>query len=332
MSAKPLLTMNQDQKNNMSSLSLFSSKSFDLNGSITIPGDKSISHRCVILSSIAIGESKITGLLNSTDVHSTINAMKLLGSDINFNSNGECIINGIGIGSLKQPDTLLDFGNSGTAARLILGLVSTCPIEVHLTGDESLSKRPMKRVVDPLIDFGANFILEKSEFLPIIVKGSNMPIPITYEMPIASAQVKSAIILAGLNTPGVTTIIEKEKTRDHTETLLKCYGYNIDLKQKSDKTIISLEGQKELNSVNITIPGDPSSAAYPLVAGLICKNSNITLKSVLDNPTRNGLFKSLTEMGAKIRFYNEREEAGEKVFDIDVVSSCLLYTSDAADE
>ena len=234
-----------------------------------------------------------------------------------------CIINGIGIGSLKQPDTLLDFGNSGTAARLILGLVSTCPIEVHLTGDESLSKRPMKRVVDPLIDFGANFILEKSEFLPIIVKGSNMPIPITYEMPIASAQVKSAIILAGLNTPGVTTIIEKEKTRDHTETLLKCYGYNIDLKQKSDKTIISLEGQKELNSVNITIPGDPSSAAYPLVAGLICKNSNITLKSVLDNPTRNGLFKSLTEMGAKIRFYNEREEAGEKVFDIDVVSSRL---------
>ena len=181
----------------------------------------------------------------------------------------------------------------------------------------------MKRVVDPLNDFGANFILEKSEFLPIIVKGSNMPIPITYEMPIASAQVKSAIILAGLNTPGVTTIIEKEKTRDHTETLLKCYGYNIDLKQKSDKTIISLEGQKELNSVNITIPGDPSSAAYPLVAGLICKNSNITLKSVLDNPTRNGLFKSLTEMGAKIRFYNEREEAGEKVFDIDVVSSRL---------
>ena len=249
--------------------------------------------------------------------------MKLLGSDININSNGECIINGIGIGSLKQPDTLLDFGNSGTAARLILGLVSTCPIEVHLTGDESLSKRPMKRVVDPLIDFGANFILEKSEFLPIIVKGSNMPIPITYEMPIASAQVKSAIILAGLNTPGVTTIIEKEKTRDHTETLLKCYGYNIDLKQKSDKTIISLEGQKELNSVNITIPGDPSSAAYPLVAGLICKNSNITLKSVLDNPTRNGLYKSLSEMGAKIRFYNEREEAGEKVFDIDVVSSCL---------
>ena len=323
MSAKPLLTMNQDQKNNMSSLSLFSSKSFDLNGSITIPGDKSISHRCVILSSIAVGESKITGLLNSTDVHSTVNAMKLLGSDINFNSNGECIINGIGIGSLKQPDTLLDFGNSGTAARLILGLVSTCPIEVHLTGDESLSKRPMKRVVDPLIDFGANFILEKSEFLPITVKGSNMPIPITYEMPIASAQVKSAIILAGLNTPGVTTIIEKEKTRDHTETLLKCYGYNIDLKQESDKTIISLEGQKELNSVNITIPGDPSSAAYPLVAGLICKNSNITLKSVLDNPTRNGLFKSLTEMGAKIRFYNEREEAGEKVFDIDVVSSRL---------
>ena len=315
--------MNQDQKNNMSSLSLFSSKSFDLNGSITIPGDKSISHRCVILSSIAIGESKITGLLNSTDIHSTINAMKSLGSNIDFNSNGKCIINGIGIGSLRQPDTPLDFGNSGTAARLILGLVSTHPIEAHFTGDKSLSKRPMKRVIDPLVDFGANFILDRSEYLPVIVKGAIMPIPITYEMPIASAQVKSAIILAGLNTPGLTTITEKEKTRDHTETLLKYYGYNIDLKQKNNKTIISFKGQNKLNSVDIKIPGDPSSAAYPLVAGLICKNSNITLKNVLDNPTRNGLYKSLSEMGAKIRFYNEREEAGEKVFDIDVVSSCL---------
>src|SRR6056300_1035370 len=315
--------MNQDQKNNMSSSTLFSSKSSDLSGEIVIPGDKSISHRCIILSSLAIGESKITGLLNSSDVNCTINSMKSLGSCIGLNSNDEYIVNGIGIGSLKQPETPVDFGNSGTAARLILGLVSTYPIETHFTGDESLSQRPMKRVTYPLIDFGANFQLRNSEFLPIMVKGAECPIPITYEMQVASAQVKSAIMLAGLNTPGITTIIEREKTRDHTETLFKYYGYDIKIEEKDGKNFISFEGQKTLNPVNIKVPGDPSSAAYPVVAGLICKNSNIKIKSVLLNPTRDGMYKCLDEMGANIRYFNKKNEAGEITYDIEVSSSTL---------
>ena len=323
MSAKPKLIMNQDQKNNMSSLSLFASKSSELSGEIIIPGDKSISHRCIILSSLAIGESKIIGLLNSSDTNCTINSMKSLGSCIDLNSNYECTINGIGIGSLKQPEKPLDFGNSGTAARLILGLVSTYPITTNFIGDESLSQRPMKRVTEPLIDFGANFNLRNSEFLPIEVKGAEHPIPITHEMKVPSAQVKSAIMLAGLNTPGITTVIEKERTRDHTETLFKYYGYEINLEEKGGKNYISFEGQKVLNPVNINIPGDPSSAAYPLVAGLICKNSNIKIKNVLLNPTRDGIYKCLDDMGANIIYSNKKNEAGEITYDIEVSSSTL---------
>tara|TARA_Y100001936_G_scaffold247060_1_gene292173 strand:+ start:620 stop:1969 length:1350 start_codon:yes stop_codon:yes gene_type:complete len=315
--------MNQDQKNNMLNSSLFSSKSYDLSGEIVIPGDKSISHRCIILSSLAIGESKIIGLLNSFDINCTINSMKSLGACINLNKDDECIINGIGIGSLKQPKETLNFGNSGTSARLILGLVSTCPIETHFTGDESLSQRPMKRVTEPLIDFGANFQLRNSEFFPISVKGAEYPIPITYEMKVASAQVKSAIMLAGLNTPGITTIIEKERTRDHTETLFKYYGYDINIEEKDGKNFISFEGQKSLNPVNIKVPGDPSSAAYPLVAGLICNNSNIKIKNVLLNPTRDGLYKCLEEMGANIKYFNKKIEAGEITYDLEVSSSTL---------
>jgi len=323
MSAKPLLTMNQDQKNKTLSSKFFSSKSSDLNGEITIPGDKSISHRCVILSSLAIGESKINGLLNSSDVNCTINAMKSFGASIYMSSNDECTVNGIGIGSLRQPDNPLDFGNSGTAVRLILGLVSTYPIETHLIGDDSLTQRPMRRVTDPLTDFGANFQLRNKEFLPIVVKGANLAIPITYEMEVASAQVKSAILLAGLNTPGITTVIEKEKTRDHTETLLKYYGYEISQEERNNKNFISLEGQKFLSPVNIKVPGDPSSAAYPVVAGLICKNSNIKIKNVLLNPTRDGLYRCLDEMGAKITYSNKKNEAGEITYDLEVKSSSL---------
>ena len=323
MSAKPLLTMNQDQKNKTLSSNFYSSKSSDLNGEITIPGDKSISHRCVILSSLAIGESKINGLLNSSDVNCTINAMKSFGASIDMSSNDECTVNGIGIGSLKQPDNPLDFGNSGTAVRLMLGLVSTYPIETHFTGDESLTQRPMRRVTDPLTDFGANFHLRNKEFLPIVVKGANLAIPITYEMEVASAQVKSAILLAGLNTPGITTVIEKEKTRDHTETLLKYYGYKISQEERNNKNFISLEGQKFLSPVNIKVPGDPSSAAYPVVAGLICKNSNIKIKNVLLNPTRDGLYRCLDEMGAKITYSNKKNEAGEITYDLEVKSSSL---------
>ena len=323
MSAKPLLTMNQDQKNKTLSSKFFSSKSSDLNGEITIPGDKSISHRCVILSSLAIGESKINGLLNSSDVNCTINAMKSFGAGIYMSSNDECTVNGIGIGSLRQPDNPLDFGNSGTAVRLILGLVSTYPIETHLIGDDSLTQRPMRRVTDPLTDFGANFQLRNNEFLPIVVKGANLAIPITYEMEVASAQVKSAILLAGLNTPGITTVIEKEKTRDHTETLLKYYGYEISQEERNNKNFISLEGQKFLSPVNIKVPGDPSSAAYPVIAGLICKNSNIKIKNVLLNPTRDGLYRCLDEMGAKITYSNKKNEAGEITYDLEVKSSSL---------
>lgn len=314
--------MNQDQKNNNLKNTSTSSLSNGLRGEISAPGDKSISHRCVILSSIAIGESRIEGLLGSTDVICTIEAMKSLGANISLNSN-KCIINGIGIGSLIEPKKPLDFGNSGTAARLIMGLVSTHPIKSVFVGDASLSKRPMGRVIDPLTEFGTEFKLTSSEFFPIVVNGAKLPIPISYETSVPSAQVKSAVLLAGLNTPGITSVIEKQKTRDHTERLLEIYGYQIDIIEEKQKTKISITGQESLTSVNIVVPGDPSSAAYPVVAGLICKNSNVTVKNVLMNPTRDGIYKSLEEMGAKIDFTNKKFQAGEDVHDILVESSHL---------
>lgn len=314
--------MNQDQKNNNLKNTSTSSLSNGLRGEISAPGDKSISHRCVILSSIAIGESRIEGLLGSTDVICTIEAMKSLGANISLNSN-RCIINGIGIGSLIEPKKPLDFGNSGTAARLIMGLVSTHPIKSVFVGDASLSKRPMGRVIDPLTEFGTEFELTSSEFFPIVVNGAKLPIPISYETSVPSAQVKSAVLLAGLNTPGITSVIEKQKTRDHTERLLEIYGYQIDIIEEKQKTKISITGQESLTSVNIVVPGDPSSAAYPVVAGLICKNSNVTVKNVLMNPTRDGIYKSLEEMGAKIDFTNKKFQAGEDVHDILVESSHL---------
>ncbi len=314
--------MNQDQKNNNLKNTSTSSLSNGLRGEISTPGDKSISHRCVILSSIAIGESRIEGLLGSTDVICTIEAMKSLGANISLNSN-KCIINGIGIGSLIEPKKPLDFGNSGTAARLIMGLVSTHPIKSVFVGDASLSKRPMGRVIDPLTEFGTEFELTSSEFFPIVVNGAKLPIPISYETSVPSAQVKSAVLLAGLNTPGITSVIEKQKTRDHTERLLEIYGYQIDIIEEKQKTKISITGQESLTSVNIVVPGDPSSAAYPVVAGLICKNSNVTVKNVLMNPTRDGIYKSLEEMGAKIDFTNKKFQAGEDVHDILVESSHL---------
>ena len=314
--------MNQDEKNNNLKNTSTSSLSNGLRGEISAPGDKSISHRCVILSSIAIGESRIEGLLGSTDVICTIEAMKSLGANISLNSN-KCIINGIGIGSLIEPKKPLDFGNSGTAARLIMGLVSTHPIKSVFVGDASLSKRPMGRVIDPLTEFGTEFELTSSEFFPIVVNGAKLPIPISYETSVPSAQVKSAVLLAGLNTPGVTSVIEKQKTRDHTERLFEIYGYQIDIIEEKQKTKISITGQESLTSVNIVVPGDPSSAAYPVVAGLICKNSNVTVKNVLMNPTRDGIYKSLEEMGAKIDFTNKKFQAGEDVYDIIVESSHL---------
>ena len=314
--------MNQDEKNNNLKNTSTSSLSNGLRGEIFAPGDKSISHRCVILSSIAIGESRIEGLLGSTDVICTIEAMKSLGANISLNSN-KCIINGIGIGSLIEPKKPLDFGNSGTAARLIMGLVSTHPIKSVFVGDASLSKRPMGRVIDPLTEFGTEFELTSSDFFPIVVNGAKLPIPISYETSVPSAQVKSAVLLAGLNTPGVTSVIEKQKTRDHTERLLEIYGYQIDIIEEKQKTKISITGQESLTSVNIVVPGDPSSAAYPVVAGLICKNSNVTVKNVLMNPTRDGIYKSLEEMGAKIDFTNKKFQAGEDVYDILVESSHL---------
>ena len=314
--------MNQDQKNNNLKNTSTSSLSNGLRGEISAPGDKSISHRCVILSSIAIGESRIEGLLGSTDVICTIEAMKSLGANISLNSN-KCIINGIGIGSLIEPKKPLDFGNSGTAARLIMGLVSTHPIKSVFVGDASLSKRPMGRVIDPLTEFGTEFELTSSEFFPIVVNGAKLPIPISYETSVPSAQVKSAVLLAGLNTPGITSVIEKQKTRDHTERLLEIYGYQIDIIEEKQKTKISITGQESLTSVNIVVPGDPSSAAYPVVAGLICKNSNVTVKNVLMNPSRDGIYRSLKEMGAKIDFTNKKFQAGEDVYDILVESSHL---------
>ena len=294
-----------------------------LKGNILIPGDKSISHRLVILSSIAIGNSKIKGLLKSDDVMRTVEAMKSFGASINLSNSSNCFINGIGLGGLAEPKTALDFGNSGTSARLIMGLSSSHPITTLFTGDTSLSMRPMQRVLKPLINFGSSFSLREDEFLPAILKGSVSPIPFIFDLNEPSAQIKSAVLLGALNTPGTTIVRDKFNTRDHTERLLELYGANISVKRKKSLKEISIKGIKDLNGIDVNVPGDPSSALFPIVAALICEDSDIIVKNVLINPTRDGAFEVLKEMGANINYLNHRIMAAEDVYDIRVKSSNL---------
>ena len=292
-----------------------------LRGEVRVPGDKSISHRALILGSLTIGETTVDGLLDSEDVLSTANAISALGAKVYIKKPGICTIKGVGVGGFKEPDNIIDCGNSGTSARLLLGAVSTNPIKVTFTGDGSLRERPMDRVVVPLTKFGATFSCNLGNKLPINVVGSDQSIPIRYELPVPSAQVKSAILLAGLNTRGRTTVVEREATRDHTEKMLKAFGVNVIIDKREQFSEISVDGFPRLKPVKINVPGDISSASFPIAAACMVPGSEIFIRRVGINPLRDGFIDTLVEMGAKIKVMNRQHNAGELVADIKVTYS-----------
>ncbi|MEO0440607.1 MAG: 3-phosphoshikimate 1-carboxyvinyltransferase [Pseudomonadota bacterium] len=298
-----------------------------LSGKITVPGDKSISHRALILSSLAIGKSKITGLLEGEDVLATAAAMRAMGAKIE--KKGEVwTVHGVGTGGLMQPAAALEMGNSGTSTRLLMGLVASHDITTTFTGDASLTARPMGRVIDPLSEMGVDIQARPSgdgkSCLPLTVRGLCPAVPIEYRLPVASAQVKSAILLAGLNIPGVTKVIEPVPTRDHSETMLRGFGAELSVETDAEGVrTISLTGEAELKPQNIKVPGDPSSAAFPVVAALLVPGSDIVVQNVGINPTRAGLFEVLQKMGADLTFKRKRTVGGEPVADIRVRHSKL---------
>ena len=268
------------------------------------------------MGALSIGKTKIYGLLEGQDVIDTAKAMSLFGALVEKHKNGEWTVDGFGVGGFAEPQKVIDCGNSGTGVRLIMGAMSTSDITATFTGDASLNERPMARITEPLNLFGAKTFSRRNGKLPITVVGSEAPIPITYHTPVASAQIKSAILLAGLNSPGTTTVIEKEKTRDHTERMLKGFGANILSEQTSKGNIINLEGYSELKAQEISVPRDPSSAAFPVCAALITEGSDILVPNIGLNPTRSGLFETLKEMNANITYENENFQGGEPMADI----------------
>lgn len=288
-----------------------------LRGTIKVPGDKSVSHRAIMLSALAVGESRISGLLEGEDVLATAAAMRAMGAKIERTGEGSWAVHGVGVGGLMQPSVALDMGNSGTSTRLLMGLVSSHRISATFIGDASLSRRPMGRVIDPLSLMGAEFNASPGGTLPLMVRGLVPAIPIQYLLPVASAQVKSAVLLAGLNAPGITEVIEPIPTRDHSERMLRGFGANLSVELSNDGVRhIRLMGEAELQPQNIEVPGDPSSAAFPIVAALITPGSEVTVTHVGMNPTRNGIYKMLEAMGASLSYSNEREVGGEPVADI----------------
>jgi 3-phosphoshikimate 1-carboxyvinyltransferase len=287
-----------------------------LKGVARVPGDKSISHRALMLSALAVGESRIQGLLEGEDVLATAAAMRAMGADIERGTDGVWTVHGVGVGGLLQPETALDMGNSGTSTRLLMGLVTSHPITVTFTGDASLSRRPMNRVIEPLSLMGADVTASPGGRLPLMVRGLCPAVPIAYRLPVASAQVKSAILLAGLNTPGITRVIEPVPTRDHSERMLAGFGAELTVEEHDGERHIRICGEAELRPQHITVPGDPSSAAFPLVAALTVPGSAVTIENVGVNPTRAGLYEVLRMMGAEIAFSNPREVGGEPVADI----------------
>lgn len=289
-----------------------------------VPGDKSISHRALILGGIAVGETLIHGLLEGQDVMRTAAAMRLLGAEIERVEGGVWRARGRGIGALLEPEEVLDLGNSGTSARLLLGLLASHPVTACLTGDASLRGRPMGRAMRPLTEIGARFVARAGDRFPLAVVGAAEPMPIRYRLPVPSAQVKSAVLLAGLNTPGATTVVEPEPTRDHTELMLRHFGARLTIEREPDGARATLlEGQPELSGRPIRVPADPSSAAFPVVAALIRPGSQLHLEGVGLNPHRIGLYETLREMGAEISVMNTREEAGEPVGDLAVRAGAL---------
>jgi 3-phosphoshikimate 1-carboxyvinyltransferase len=292
-----------------------------LTGRVRVPGDKSISHRALLFAALATGTTRVRGLLEAEDVINTGKALQALGVPIERAGKNWCIV-GRGVGGLRQPDTALDFGNSGTGTRLMLGVIAGHPIAVRLVGDASLSRRPMGRVLKPLQQMGLE-VEDDRDRLPLVARGSSSLVPIEYALPVPSAQVKSAILIAGLHAAGETTVIEAEPTRDHTERMLRYFGAAVHSTAKDGRTRITIKGDAELTGRDVTVPGDPSSAAFVAAAALLVPGSDVTIDSVLTNPTRTGFYRTLREMGGNVHFLNEREEGGELVADIRVRFSRL---------
>lgn len=295
-----------------------SEKSGPLSGTAAVPGDKSISHRALIFGAMAVGETRITGLLEGQDVLDTAKAMQAFGAEVVQHGPGAWTVNGVGVGGFQEPSDVIDCGNSGTGVRLIMGTMATTPITATFTGDASLRKRPMGRVTDPLSLFGTRAYGRKGGRLPMTVVGAENPVPVRYALPVASAQVKSAVLLAGLNAPGETVVIEREPTRDHSERMLLGFGATLNVEKTAEGHVITLQGRPELRPQTVAVPRDPSSAAFPVCAALIVEGSDILVPGVSQNLTRNGLYLTLVEMGAEIEFQNPREEGGEPVADLRV--------------
>lgn len=293
-----------------------SRKCANLRGTANVPGDKSISHRSLILGAMAVGETRITGLLEGEDVLDTAKAMRAFGAEVTNHGGGEWSVHGVGVGGFAEPDQVIDCGNSGTGVRLIMGTMATTPITVTFTGDASLCSRPMGRVTDPLALFGARSHGRTGGRLPMTIVGAANPVPVRYVVPVPSAQVKSAVLLAGLNAPGKTVVIEKEATRDHTERMLVGFGAELTVEETDEGRVITLTGQPELRPQTIVVPRDPSSAAFPVCAAIVTEGSDVLVPNIGLNPTRAGLFTTLREMGADLTYENLREEGGEPVADL----------------
>jgi 3-phosphoshikimate 1-carboxyvinyltransferase len=294
-----------------------------LRGTIRVPGDKSISHRALMFAGLAVGQSRITGLLEGEDVLATAAAMRQFGADIQRGDDGVWTVHGVGIGSLLEPKTALDMGNSGTSTRLLMGLVASHAITATFVGDASLSGRPMGRVITPLSQMGAGIEASTGGTLPLMLRGAAPAVPITYRLPVASAQVKSAVLLAGLNTPGITRVIEPVPTRDHTERMLTGFGARLEVGEENGDKIISIHGEADLRPMDVTVPGDPSSAAFFMVAATLVPGSDLTILNVGMNPTRAGLLQVLRQMGADITEVDAREVGGEPVADLRVRHAAL---------
>ncbi|MCC7321624.1 MAG: 3-phosphoshikimate 1-carboxyvinyltransferase [Rubellimicrobium sp.] len=287
-----------------------------LRGVARVPGDKSISHRALILGALAVGETRIEGLLEGQDVLDTASAMRAFGATVERDADGVWHVHGVGVGGLAEPADVIDCGNSGTGVRLIMGMMATSPITATFTGDASLRSRPMGRVTDPLALFGARAHGRRGGRLPMTIEGAADPVPVSYTLPVASAQVKSAVLLAGLNAPGETVVIEHEATRDHTERMLRGFGARVEVEDRPEGRVIRLTGRPELRPQSISVPRDPSSAAFPVCAALIAEGSDVLVPNIGLNPTRAGLFTTLREMGADLTYENLREEGGEPVADL----------------
>jgi 3-phosphoshikimate 1-carboxyvinyltransferase len=292
---------------------------------VRTPGDKSISHRALIFGLLALGETRIHGLLEGDDVLRTATACRALGATVLHEAAGRWRVRGAGIGGLVEPSEMLDFGNAGTGARLMMGVAGSHPVTATFDGDASLRKRPMRRILDPLVTMGTAVLSEaEGGRVPLTLRGPRETVPITYATPASSAQIKSAVLLAGLNSPGLTTVVEREATRDHTERMLRLFGAEVSVEPEGESgRRIMLRGQPTLTGTEVVVPSDPSSAAFLLVAALIVPGSEVVLEGVMMNPLRTGLVTTLVEMGGEIERLNAREEGGERVADLRIRASRL---------